>query len=90
MLLSGVYLFAAGVWLVSLGESPYYANAGIAMRVIAWLVWRGTARALLYTPCCFSVRWPGRSPNRASTVTPLAVDGTIFFRTPRPATGKER
>ncbi len=53
MLLSGVYLFAAGVWLVSLGESSYYANAGIAMRVIAWLVWRGTARALLYTPCCF-------------------------------------
>ncbi|SAL84221.1 quinate/shikimate dehydrogenase [Caballeronia terrestris] len=46
MLLSGLYLCIGGCWLVAVGGSPYYVIAGIVMLLIAWLVWRATARAL--------------------------------------------
>src|SRR3954468_10912336 len=41
MALIGIVLTLGGAWLVSLGGSPYYVIAGIAMLVSAWLLFRG-------------------------------------------------
>src|ERR1700742_4005043 len=44
--LSGLYLLAGGIWLVSVRGSPYYAIAGVAMLAVAWLVLRRNRWAL--------------------------------------------
>ncbi len=44
--LMGLYLLGAGAWLVSLGGSWYYAVAGAALLVVAWLLWRRRRAAL--------------------------------------------
>ena len=41
MALIEIVLTLGGAWLVSLGGSPYYVIAGIAMLVSAWLLFRG-------------------------------------------------
>jgi len=45
--LSGLYLLIGGVWLATIGGSPYYIVAGIAMLLVAWLVSRRSGMALL-------------------------------------------
>lgn len=44
--LMGLYLLGAGSWLVALGGSWYYVVAGIALLVVAWLLWRQQRVAL--------------------------------------------
>ena len=41
--LSGVYLLGGGIWLLTIGGSPYYVVAGIVWLVLAWLMFRGNA-----------------------------------------------
>jgi glucose dehydrogenase len=41
-----LYLLGAGAWLVALGGSWYYAVAGAALLVVAWLLWRRRRSAL--------------------------------------------
>jgi quinoprotein glucose dehydrogenase len=41
MVLIGLVLTGGGAWLVSLGGSPYYLIAGIAMLASAWFLFRG-------------------------------------------------
>ena len=43
---SGLALLVGGGWLLGLGGSWYYALAGIALLVDAWLLWTGRAAAL--------------------------------------------
>src|SRR5690606_29598232 len=42
----GLALAAGGIWLITLGGSAYYAIAGIALCVTAWLLFRGSAAAV--------------------------------------------
>ncbi|WP_144140450.1 glucose/quinate/shikimate family membrane-bound PQQ-dependent dehydrogenase [Paraburkholderia sp. BCC1884] len=44
--LSGLYLLIGGIWLSSLGGSPYYAISGIVLLVIAILLYRRRAAGL--------------------------------------------
>ncbi|WP_250520535.1 MULTISPECIES: glucose/quinate/shikimate family membrane-bound PQQ-dependent dehydrogenase [unclassified Caballeronia] len=46
LVLSGLYMAIGGGWLIAVGGSPYYVVAGVAMLVIAWLVWRANGLAL--------------------------------------------
>ncbi len=49
LVLSGGRLTAGGIYLASLGGSPYYLLAGLAVLASAWLVWRGDRKgAWLY------------------------------------------
>ena len=41
MALIGIVLTVGGIWLVSLGGSPYYVIAGILMLASAWFLFRG-------------------------------------------------
>ncbi|RWR01227.1 glucose dehydrogenase [[Pantoea] beijingensis] len=45
--LSGVYLFAGGVWLARLGGSFYYIIAGLVLLITGWLLFRRRASALM-------------------------------------------
>ncbi|WP_456303449.1 hypothetical protein [Asaia platycodi] len=48
--LCGIYLTLGGVWLLSYGDTPYYAVCGIALLATAYLVWTGRPAAFwLYT-----------------------------------------
>ncbi len=42
----GAALAAGGIWLIALGGSAYYAIAGIALCVTAWLLFRGRIAAV--------------------------------------------
>ncbi|BCG02904.1 glucose dehydrogenase (plasmid) [Paraburkholderia sp. PGU19] len=44
--LSGLYLLIGGIWLVTIGGSPYYIVAGIVLLAVAWLIHRGNGLAL--------------------------------------------
>jgi quinoprotein glucose dehydrogenase len=46
-LLTALYLVAGGGWLVSLGGSPYYVVTGVLLLIIAWLLWRASAKAFV-------------------------------------------
>lgn len=45
-LLSGVYLTIGGIWLISVGGTPYYVIAGLALLVTALLIHKRRAEAL--------------------------------------------
>lgn len=48
--LCGLYLTIGGVWLLSYGDTPYYAVCGIALLATAFLAWKGRPAAFwLYT-----------------------------------------
>ncbi|WP_437178385.1 glucose/quinate/shikimate family membrane-bound PQQ-dependent dehydrogenase [Buttiauxella gaviniae] len=44
--LTGLYLFIGGIWLVAIGGSWYYPIAGVVMLITAWLLWQRKALAL--------------------------------------------
>src|SRR5690349_9512140 len=44
--LSGLYLLTGGIWLVTIGGTPYYIVAGIVLLAVAWLIHRGNGLAL--------------------------------------------
>ena len=44
--LSGIALLVGGVMLLARGGSLYYSNAGVALIVDAWLLWRLRPAAL--------------------------------------------
>ena len=45
--LSGLYLLIGGVWLVTIGGSPYYIVAGLVLLAVGWMIHRGNGFALL-------------------------------------------
>ncbi len=45
--LSGLYLLIGGVWLLTIGGSPYYIVAGIVLLAVGWMIYRGNGIALL-------------------------------------------
>ncbi|MDR5741414.1 MULTISPECIES: glucose/quinate/shikimate family membrane-bound PQQ-dependent dehydrogenase [unclassified Caballeronia] len=44
--ISGLYLAGVGIWLVTIGGSPYYVIAGLLMLAVAWLIMRRNSAAL--------------------------------------------
>ncbi|AXF05369.1 glucose/quinate/shikimate family membrane-bound PQQ-dependent dehydrogenase [Paraburkholderia hospita] len=44
--LAGLYLLIGGIWLVTIGGSPYYIVAGVVLLAVAWLIHRGNGLAL--------------------------------------------
>ncbi|MDF0545840.1 membrane-bound PQQ-dependent dehydrogenase, glucose/quinate/shikimate family [Sphingobium sp. H39-3-25] len=44
LVISGGWMTGGGIYLFSLGGSPYYMVAGLAVLFSAWLVWRGDRR----------------------------------------------
>lgn len=44
---TALYLLVGGAWLLSLGGSAYYVITGVALLVVAWLLWRRSAAALV-------------------------------------------
>lgn len=38
--LTAIYLLIGGVWLLAVGGTPYYLATGIALAIVAWLLWR--------------------------------------------------
>lgn len=46
IMLMGLALAAAGMWLAALGGSAYYVAAGLVLLVVAWMTWTGRAGVL--------------------------------------------
>jgi len=46
-LLTAIYLLVGGAWLLSLGGSAYYVVTGVALLVVAWLLWRASAASFV-------------------------------------------
>ncbi|MGN6085177.1 glucose/quinate/shikimate family membrane-bound PQQ-dependent dehydrogenase [Trinickia sp.] len=38
--LTALYLIVGGIWLLTVGGSPYYVVTGIVLLIVAWLMWR--------------------------------------------------
>jgi quinoprotein glucose dehydrogenase len=45
--LTALYLIVGGAWLLAIGGSAYYVITGIALSVVAWLLWRRRSAALV-------------------------------------------
>lgn len=45
--LTALYLLIGGAWLLSMGGSAYYVVTGVALLVVAWLLWRRSPAALV-------------------------------------------
>jgi quinoprotein glucose dehydrogenase len=45
--LTALYLLVGGAWLLAIGGSAYYVITGVALSVVAWLLWRRSPAALV-------------------------------------------